>query len=167
MLFRALKRASVAALVLVAFAGTAEAATPPAGTITPSSGPISWQGASYPLAGNVYPPGGTPTCEGDAGAIPGVNTCDVFELTVNVPAGYWSSHHGGVSVDIEWGDSNNDFDMFVYRKPAPGQPLGNPIASSAEGGTKEESVKLFNPEGTYLVRIDPYTVANSDYKGTV
>jgi hypothetical protein len=154
--------------VALAFAGAnALAATPPAGTIMPDSGPITWQGQMFPLASNVYAPGGTPTCEGDAGAIPGVNTCDVFELTVNVPTGYWSTHHGGVSIDIEWGDPNNDFDMFVYRKPGAGQPLGNPIASSAEGGTTDESVKLFNPEGTYLVRVDPYQVVNSDYKGSV
>jgi hypothetical protein len=168
MRLRGLKRTLVIALATLAFGATnAVAATPPAGTITPSSGPITWQGAFYPLAGNVYAPGGTPTCEGDPGAVPGVNTCDVFELTVNVPTGYWSTHHGGVSIDIEWGDSNNDFDMFVYRKPGPGEPLGNPINSSAEGGTTEESVKLFNPEGTYLVRIDPYTVTASDYKGSV
>src|SRR5205814_1026046 len=120
MRFGALTRATAAALVILVF-GTASAAlgaTPPAATITPSSGPLTWQGAFYPLAGNVYAPGGQPTCEGDPGAIPGVNTCDVLELTVNVPAGYWSSHHGGVSIDIAWGDSNNDFDMFVYRKPA-------------------------------------------------
>ena len=159
---------TVTALAVLAL-GTANAfaATPPAGTITPNSGPLAWQGASYPLASNIYAPGGTPTCEGDPGAIPGINTCDVFELTVNVPAGYWSTHKGGVSIDIAWADSNNDFDMFVYRKPAPGAPLGNPINSSAEGGTTEESVKLYNPEGTYLVRVDPYQVAGSDYKGTV
>jgi hypothetical protein len=157
----------MAIVLALALAGAALAATPPTGTITPDTGPLTWQGMFYPLAGNVYAPGGTPTCEGDSGAVPGVNTCDVFELTVNVPPGYWGSHKGGVGIDIEWADSNNDFDMFVYRKPAPGAPLGNPIISSAEGGTTEEHVKLYNPEGTYLVRVDPYQVANSDYKGKV
>ncbi|HEY0409039.1 MAG TPA: hypothetical protein VGE42_02110, partial [Candidatus Dormibacteraeota bacterium] len=82
----------MALALLVLAPAAADAATPPAAAITPDSGPLTWQGAFYPLAGNVTPPTGEPAkCEGDPGAIPGFNTCDVFELTVNVPAGYWST----------------------------------------------------------------------------
>jgi hypothetical protein len=144
----------------------ATAAMPASATIAPG-GSTSWQGDSYPLAGNTSDLEGTQTCSPDD---PGSNPsqmCDVFELTVNAPPGYWSTHKGGVRIDINWADPNNDFDMFVYKKPGPGEPLGNPVGSSAQGGTTEEHVLIFDPDGTYLIRVNPFMVLNSDYTGKV
>jgi BNR repeat-like domain len=157
--------AAALALSLALFIPAAHAATPPAATIAPPSGSVTWQGQFFPAAANVDNVQAPPKCPGDPGAVPGFHQCDTFELTVN-SGGYWSSHKGGVNIRIEWSDPNNDFDMYVYRKPAPGAPLGNPVGSSAEGGTTEEHVVLYAPEGTYLVRVVPYTVAGSDYKGS-
>jgi hypothetical protein len=151
-------------MVVLALAPAARAASPPAATITPTSGPIGWQGAFFAAAANVDNLTEPPKCAGDPGAIPGFHQCDTFELRVNAP-GYWSTHKGGVKIEITWADSSNDFDMYVYRKPAPGAPLGNPVGSSAEGDTTEEHVVLYSPEGAYLVRVVPYTVTGSDYKG--
>jgi hypothetical protein len=156
--------------IAVALTSTGEAATPASGTITPSSGPITWQGESYAAGANVSNTAGEQLCPGDSGAVPGVHECDVFELTVDVPPGHWGTNKGGVRVDITWANDpgeDNDFDMYIFKKPAPGEPLGNPVASSAQGGTTEEHALIFSPEGTYLVRVNPFAVTTQDYEGKV
>jgi hypothetical protein len=170
--------AFVTSLVLMAglslaVALRADAATPASATITPDSGPVSWQGQFYPAGGNTSNFAGDQKCSpsypggpDDPGAVPGVHECDVFELTVDVPDGYWLSRSGGARIDIQWASARNDFDMYVYEKPPPGEPVGAPIASSAQGDTNEEHVILSRAEGTYLVRVNPFAVAGSDYTGT-
>lgn len=172
-----LAAAFLAALVALALAPAARAATPASATITPDTGPVGWQGQFYAAGGNVSNFAGDQTCSpsypggpNDPGAIPGVHECDVFEITVNVPADYWLTHSGGVRVDITWENDpgeDNDFDMYVYKKPPPGEPVGPPVASSAQGGTTEEHVIISRAEGTYLVRTNPFTVTSQDYKGKV
>jgi hypothetical protein len=153
---------------VLASAPRANAATPSSGTITPSSGPVSWQGDFVAAGANTSNFAGEQLCTGDPGAVPGVHQCDVFQLTVNVPPGHWSTNKGGVRIDINWENDpgeDNDFDMYVFKKPGPGEPLGNPVASSAQGGTTEEHVQLFAPEGKYLVRVNPFAVTTQDFEG--
>ena len=164
----------VGALVIVALAPAARAATPASDTITPSSGPVTWQGELFVAGANVSNAAGAQLCApsypggpDDPGAAPGVHECDVFELTVNVPSDYWLTHSGGVRVAIDWPSADNDFDMYVYEKPPPGEPVGSPVASSAQGGTTEEHVIVSRARGTYLVRVNPFSVVNSDYDGQV
>jgi hypothetical protein len=163
-----------ALLVGAALAAPAMGAEPPSGTITPDSGPISWQGQFYAAGGNTSNFTGDQLCApsypggpNDPGAAPGVHQCDVFELTVDVPDGYWLTHSGGVSVDISWPSADNDFDMYIFKKPPPGEPVGPAVASSAAGGTDSEHAIVSSADGTYLVRVNPFSVAGSDYQGEV
>lgn len=171
-------RAAIAALVLSGALlplGGAKAADPSFATITPTSGPVEWEGAFTVVGANVsnFASDITPldqTCPGDAEAVPVVHECDVFELTVDVPEGYWATRKGGVRVDLSWeflepSGSANDFDMYIYRKPSEGQEPGNIVASSAAGATTGEHALLPNAEGTYLIRVNPFLVVAESYRG--
>jgi hypothetical protein len=162
--------ASVAAAML---AMPAQAADPPSGTIAPG-GQLTWQGQFFAGGANTSNFAGDQLCSpsypggpDDPAAVPGVHTCDVFEFTIDVPAGYWANRNGGVNIDIKWESSDNDFDMYVFRRPPPGEPVGPAIASSAAGGTNSEHTQLVRPEGTFLVRVNPFAVVGSDYTGTI
>src|SRR5919106_478069 len=113
---------------VLASAPRANAATPSSGTITPSSGPVSWQGDFVAAGANTSNFAGEQLCTGDPGAVPGVHQCDVFQLTVNVPAGHWSTNKGGVRIDINWendpGEDNEGEARFFSLDPIPDVPGG-------------------------------------------
>ncbi len=147
----------VAALVL-ATAGAAAGLAPMAGASTPGSTTLSpgegdessvtWTGGPY--SGFVADPA---TCT-DA-------TCDSHDLTLNIPADYWDTHDGSVAVDISWGLSSDDYDLYVYDAD------GKMVGKSAAGGTTEEHVDLGTAEpGQYTVQVVPYLTAGSSYDGS-
>jgi hypothetical protein len=159
-------------LVLLVLAPPAGAAAPAAATIRPSGGAVTWQGQFFPAGANTSNATGAQLCApsypggpNDPGAVPVVHQCDVFRLRVDVPRDYWLRHSGGVRIQIKWASADNDFDMYVYKKPHAGEPVGTPVASSAQGGTTEEHVIVSRVEGTYLVRVNPFSVTGSDYDG--
>src|SRR5207247_2350174 len=90
--------------------------------------------------------------------------CDHFFLTLSLPGGasFWQTHVGTEVITGQWGTSDNDFDLYIYR-----QSDGQQVASSASGGTVSEQVALQSPlPGTYEVRVVPFLVTLSDYAGT-
>ncbi|MGH3329799.1 MAG: CARDB domain-containing protein [Nocardioidaceae bacterium] len=88
-------------------------------------------------------------------------TCDEHAVTLSIPADYWDSHQGSVSIDISWASSTDDFDLYVY--DAHGELAGK----SAAGGTTEESVDLGTAApGDYTVQVVPYLTAGASYDGT-
>lgn len=151
-------------LVASALAPPILAADPSAGTITPDGGPVTWTGAFTVIGGNISNFAGDQTCEGDVGGAPVVHACDIFSLTVAVPSGYWDQNNGGVRVSIEWSSVDNDYDMYIF-KANPDGSAGELVGSSAQGATTSESVLLFEPEGTYLVRVNPFLVVADQYFG--
>src|SRR5215207_4702127 len=56
----------------------------------------------------------------------GVN-CDVYMLTVDIPANYWDTHEGGGVVEIHWASLNDDFDLYVF------DSQGNEVGHSTSG----------------------------------
>jgi hypothetical protein len=145
----------LAALVLTPSANRgADAATPPSGTIGESNASVQWQGQLYPLMSTAVPEACPPTAD------PLNVRCDHYTLTVDVPPSYWDTHTGGADVAIEWGSADNDFDLFVY------DGNGTLVAESASGGTTSERAFIQNPSGAYEVRVVPFLVVASDYKGT-
>jgi alpha-glucosidase len=71
--------------------------------------PATWQGKSYTAAAVADPAACPPASLDGSNAV-----CDHFRLTVGVDSGYWSSAAGGASVTVNWADSANDFDLYVY-----------------------------------------------------
>lgn len=162
-------RAGVAAALVLVIVGVLAAAAaggpvPPSGTVSLAAPVAEWQ-ADTPIGLNVSTFLGTQVCEQDAGALPVANACDVFELAVDLPADYWTTHKGGVRVEVTWTSADNDFDLVVFPKPNPGEALGAPVASSAQGGTAEEHVLLPRARGSYLVRVNAFLVVGDGYRG--
>ena len=127
-------------------------ATPDHGTVGPSNTQVTWTGI---LAGSVAVPELCPDP---------TPTCDHFSLTVDVPASHWDTNHGGVDLQIEWGSSLDDYDMYVYDKD------GNLVGQSASGGTDSERFLLQSAnaeQSPYEIRIVPFAVVTSPtYSGS-
>ena len=141
-------------LVFSAVSGLAAAATPGGGTVSEANPSVSWTGASYVAAETALPEQCPP-------ADPGNLVCDHFALTIDIPSNFWSLHSGGVSIQITWASSDNDFDLYVYNSG------GTLVGSSAQGGTTSEAVFLLFPvPGVYEVRVVPFLVVNSGYSGS-
>jgi hypothetical protein len=143
----------VMSLVAAARVPQAEAAVPGAGTIGPGNLSTSWTGQTYPAMSTPDPKACPPASD------PGNLRCDHFFLTVDVPSSYWSSHNGGARVRIEWPNSSNDFDLYIY------DSSGGLVTSSAQGGTTFEEVFIYAASGTYEVRVVPFLVIVSSYSG--
>ncbi len=129
-------RAAVRAGALVAAASIALAASPAVAS-TPDSSTLvapkksgqvvsAWDGAfDYP----------------GLDVAPLVGATDEHTLTIEVPGKkpekYFKTRAATVHVDLTWeGGSTNDMDLYVY------DAEGNEVASSAQGGTENESVTI-------------------------
>ena len=140
------------------------AATPSRGTIGPAAASVTWQSPLYPAAATAIS-----SANGNTGTNPCPPpeldplslVCDQFFLTVDVPASYWNTHHGGVQVKIGWSSTTgaDDFDLFVYNSD------GNEVAKDALGSNPEQ-VFIPNASGTYDVVVIPFTVVATQFTGT-
>ena len=134
----------------------ARAADPGTGTISTSAPSTSWQGHLY-AAGATSLPDECPPAIDPVDAL-----CDHFDLNIDLDPAFWLTHVGSVVITIQWASSDNDFDLYVYR-----QSDGAQVGSSASGGTTSEQVALQSPiPGHYEIRVVPFLVTASDYRGT-
>lgn len=131
--------------------------------------------ASNPTSGAVNPPAGsgtvTQTWTGGpytavtpdpAACVNSTVNCDTYTFNVNTPANYWDTHDGGLTVQIKWTNTSDDFDMYVYDSKAA------VVGQSASGGGNTEQVDLGKLEpGAYTVKVVAYLVANATYTGTL
>src|SRR5204862_7219962 len=132
----------------------AAAATPGGGTVSAANPSISWTGASSLAADTALPEQCPP-------ADPGNLLCDHFALPIDIPSNFWTLHSGGVSIQITWASSDNDFDLYVYNSG------GTLVGASAQGGTTSEAGALLFPvPGAYEGRVVPFLVVNSGYSGS-
>jgi hypothetical protein len=160
---RAVICAALVALGLACFAGAAPAATPAQGSISPAVPSTAWDGKFY--AATVVPDPNACT----AGATDPIDLiCDHFRLNVNSPF----AGQRDVTVTITWADAINDFDLYVFTCPAVDAAgkctmPGDLVASSAQAGTTSESVTFPATAGSrFEVRVIPFDVVASDYRGT-
>ncbi|WP_329585193.1 DUF5110 domain-containing protein [Kitasatospora sp. NBC_01250] len=158
---RRLRRARTASLaavlgVLCALLGgqvAAHADTTSGGTLALSgSHTLSWQSPVF-AKGSVADPAHCPSQAQDPQGL----TCGRYDLTVDVPASYWSGNpDGGVPLSVQWPDQNNDFDLYVY------DSTGHEVAESASSADPEATV-IPNASGTYHVLVVPYAVTDSGF----
>ena len=97
------------------------ASTPPSGTISPTSGNLTYDAGPFPGV-NQSPLGAGqlddgPRCD-NTGAFP----CDNFDLTVSVPPGYLTANpNAGVKVTLYWDNTSpaeqgaSDYDLYIYK----------------------------------------------------
>src|SRR5436189_5732566 len=91
------------------------ASTPSSGTLTDTSGPLSYTAGPFFVANPtpiLFVDQG-PECSGSA------QPCDEFALTVTLPAGYAAAHpNAAVKVTLAWNDAgsgSSDYDLYIYK----------------------------------------------------
>lgn len=143
----------LAGLLIIALVPAATAATPSEGTVSLSQPTTSWEGHYYAAGSTIL--AGT-TCQ-----VPSDDICDRFTLHVDVDPAHWETHKGGAEITITWPSVEDDFDLHVFDSD------GNRIASSIAVNTTSERVLIENASGTYSVRVNPFSVVDSAYSGSV
>ncbi|MFJ2187167.1 TIM-barrel domain-containing protein [Kitasatospora sp. NPDC087861] len=132
----------------------ARAATPGSAVLDQGHQSVTWQSPQY-AKGTL---GGATACP-SAAQDPGGAVCDHFDLTVNVPAGYWADNpEGGVPVSVQWQNATDDFDLYIY------DANGKEVAESA-GTADPEATVIPQASGTYHVLVVPYDVHGGSYTG--
>ncbi|MFJ9846156.1 TIM-barrel domain-containing protein [Kitasatospora sp. NPDC101155] len=140
---------------LLGTAPVVHAATPPSGALSTAHRTVTWQSPTFP-SGSVPDPKHCPSAAAD----PQGKVCDRFDLTVDVPAGYWKDNpDGGVPVSISWPDPAMEFDLYVY------DSTGRKVAEDSSGADPATAV-IPDASGTYQVLVVPYNVTNSSYTAT-
>ena len=151
---------SVAALGTITLSGVSRAATPAAGTLTDTSGPLAYSSGPF-LAANATP---VPQLDSGPECNNPVQPCDDFALTVALPSGYASAHpHAAVRIIMGWtdtGSEKSDYDLYVYAGTVintDGSQTAN--YESASGNDPEIAVvgPVFDGSRTFTVKIVPYT----------
>src|SRR5947207_12438475 len=92
------------------------ASTPSSGTLTDTSGPVSY------TAGPFFVANPTPVILVDSGPECGASQpCDDFALTVTLPSGYHAANpNASVKVTLSWtdtGSGSSDYDLYIYKNP--------------------------------------------------
>jgi choice-of-anchor B domain-containing protein len=142
-----------AVLLVLAGATPAQAADPSEGTVSLKERTAGWEGQHYPVGQTA---GAHTTCQAPTDTI-----CDHFTLNVEINAAHWETHNGGVEITISWPSADDDFDLHVFDEN--GDEVGHSIAE----GTNGERVFISDAAGTYDVRVNPFSVIDSGYDGSV
>ncbi|HWL95217.1 MAG TPA: exo-alpha-sialidase, partial [Phycisphaerae bacterium] len=146
------------------------AATPPSGALTESSGPLEYTAGPFfvPNAFGNSIPG---ECDPDP-SFP-VVPCDVYRLTVTLPADYATTHpNQSVFVRVEWGTAAADFDLYLWDAaswPNPSFPQGTPVAQSKQTATNFEQVEIPAVGGTreLVVQVSTTLPAGQSFTGKI
>ena len=138
--------ALVLAVLALAAAGPAAAATPSGGTLAQPGDSLAWSGGPF-TSFNAS----TATCLDSV-------SCDRFELQLVVPAG----KVGVVRARIEWASADDDFDLFVF------DDGGAQVDSSTQGSTTFEEIRLAAlAPGRYSILTTAWLTQGASYSGTV
>jgi PKD repeat protein len=144
------------------------ASTPSSGTLTNTSGPVSY------TAGPFFVANPTPVIEVDSGPECGgsAQPCDDFKLTVSLPSGYTTTYpNASVKVTLSWTDSgsgSSDYDLYIYKTPRADCTPNDCTSTNGGQAADYQSASSNNPEiatisplhdgsQTYTIVVVPYT----------
>jgi hypothetical protein len=130
--------------------GSASAATPTSGTLSDTSGPVTWSGGPFAAPNVSAQANGEPLC-----ATP--QSCDDFTLHVSAPAGYGTDHD--LQIKVGWTTAGADFDVYLY------DAAGN-LAATAATSANPETIKVAPNTGDYTVRVVPFAPLGATYDAT-
>jgi hypothetical protein len=146
------------------------AAEPSSGTLTDTSGQIEYTAGPF-FAPNAFGNSIAGECDPDP-SFPLV-PCDVYRLTVTLPADYATTHpNQSVFVRVEWGTAAADFDLYVWDAaswPNNSFPDGDPIAQSKQTATNFEQVEIPAIGGTQnlVVQVSTTLPAGQSFTGKI
>ena len=147
--------AAVAGFIAVAALGPAAgagfAATPPAGTITDASGPVSYTAGPFFTNNASAQANGTPICNAAL-------ACDQFALTVSLSPAVAAANR--VKIQIQWPLTTADFDLYVF-------DAGNSLVGESATSNDPEAVTLPAVNGSYTVLVAPFNPAGQSFTGTI
>src|SRR5256714_3279498 len=150
------------ALVIVsAFIGFVAFATitPPNGTLTEASGPITFTGGPYVVPNPSSQVNGVPTCNA-------VLVCDEFALTVSgLSAATTASKY--IRVEVRWPEAGEtQFDLYVFQgDTATGQIIAKNLGNQTYVDPDVVLIPAIN--GNYTIRVVPFLPNGQSIAGTV
>jgi hypothetical protein len=150
---RGLIAALLGAASFALLAAPAQAATPPAATLTPAAA-VSWTGTAN-IGSEALKSDNGAACFGADGRLAATSGCDVFALDVGVDEAFYKDHPGAVGIHVG-GFGIADLDLYVYRRNADGT-RGDFVTGDGQVLGTEENVGIDKGAGAYLVVITPYT----------
>jgi hypothetical protein len=154
----------VTACALVAFSGlfgfyAFAALTPPTGTLTESSGAVTFNGGPYLVPNPSSQADGVPTCNA-------VLVCDEFALTVSgMSAATTASKY--IRVEVRWPEAGEtQFDLYVFQGDT---ATGHVIAQNLGNQTYVDPDVVLIPavNGSYTIRVVPFLPNGQSITGTV
>src|ERR1700704_1949793 len=149
---------ALAVALALAWSSLTNAAAPSSGTLSLTSGPVSWDGFSSAAAAS---PDGEATC------VEGTN-CDTFTLTL-APGDYRGKR---VRYKASWTNQLNDYDVYVHLGSSSGPvlspPNGGPPSTAEEDTFDVNVVVTAGANDTYTIHVVYYAVVASDpYHGVL
>jgi len=132
-------------------AGAGLAATPPAGTLSDASGPVTYTAGPFFASNASAQANGTPICNAAL-------ACDQFSLTVALSSGFLAANK--VKIQIQWSLTTADFDLYVFDS-------SNTLVGQSATSNDPETVILPAVNGTYTVLVAPFNPAGQSFTGTV
>ncbi len=122
------------------------AATPPSGTLTDTSGPVTY------TAGPFFVANPTPVIEVDSGpeCFGSEQPCDDYALTVTLPSGYAAAHpNAAIKVTMSWTDNGSgasDYDIYIYKNPRSDCSPTDCTSTDGSQAANYQSASSANPE---------------------
>jgi len=133
--------------------------TPPNGTLTDVSGPVTFTGGPYLVANPSSQASGVPTCNA-------VLVCDEFALTVSgLSAATTASKY--IRVEVRWPEAGEtQFDLYVFQGDT---ATGTIIAKNLGNQTYVDPDVVLIPaiNGSYTIRVVPFLPNGQSITGTV
>jgi hypothetical protein len=142
------------------------ASDPTSGTVSPTVSKLAYDGAEIGVDRPTDLIAPTDCVEG--------LTCDTFELTVDVPDGFYANSHRELTATITWTDPNADLNLFLCPGSATDDPncimaypvIGGVPSSTSDAGTIE-TLSVMDPEAGVYRLIARSHSAPTSYKGVV
>jgi hypothetical protein len=133
--------------------------TPPNGTLTDVSGPITFTGGPYLVANPSSQATGVPTCNA-------VLVCDEFALTVSgLSAATTASKY--IRIEVRWPEAGEtQFDLYVFQgDTSTGQIIAKNLGNSTYVDPDAVLIPAIN--GNYTIRVVPFLPNGQSITGTV
>ncbi|HWX54739.1 MAG TPA: hypothetical protein VN176_09130 [Verrucomicrobiae bacterium] len=127
------------------------------GTLTTAATSLTWNSTQTGVVGQ------TQTGTGVANPPCTATICDLYNLTVNVPATFYAANpNSEVHVAATWGSNLNEYDVYVY------DAAGALVGMATQSGTTSNDADLGQlPSGAYQVQIVPTVAVNTPYTGSI